>query len=149
MKITLKWSIQDRDPEVAKKGLKTVFFRCFLPSKRVKNTPFSKTRLHAALEKTLIFHKKGVKMVKKAWAYLNRICAIRPGDFLPILSPWDLKLTNLAVLQTHWHSGALPGVTNSGPVFEPRATMNHYMRLQCASFLMVLAREITSHLTMG
>ena len=64
MKITLKWSIQDRDPEVAKKRQKTVFFRCFLPSKRVKNTPFSKTRLHAALEKTLIFHQNSTKMVK-------------------------------------------------------------------------------------
>ena len=38
--------------------------------------------------------------------------------FLPILRMWDLKLTNLAVLQTHWHSGAPPGVTGSGPVFE-------------------------------
>ena len=31
---------------------------------------------------------------------------------LPILRPWDLKLTKLA---------APPGVTNSGPVFETQA----------------------------
>ena len=37
---------------------------------------------------------------------------------LPVLRLWDLTLTNLAVLQTHWHSGAPPGVTGSGPVFE-------------------------------
>ena len=43
--------------------------------------------------------------------------------FLPILCPWDLKLTKLADPQTHWHSGGLPGVTNPGPMFKTQMSI--------------------------
>ena len=41
----------------------------------------------------------------------------------------------LTVLQTHWHSGAPPGVTSSGPVFE---TQTPIQGASCAPWMVCL-----------
>ena len=52
-----------------------------------------------------------------------------PANFASV----GLNIQKLAVLQTHWHSGAPPGVTNSGPAFETQASIQG---ASCASWMM-------------
>ena len=54
-------------------------------------------------------------------SWLNRITAIRPGDFWQFHVRATKNSQNWQCCKTHWHSGAPSGVADPGPVFKPRA----------------------------
>ena len=112
-----------------------------------------------------IFFDLNTKSIYFVLPSLDRICAIRPGNFSPILRPWDLNLTKLAVLLnalaqwcTSWCHQPMACVRTQGinrrgimclldgvvlgvqaPYWKP------LHEVAARSFLVVLAHEITSH----